>query len=137
MKDQIQKMIEQSIPIASHMGISILEIDAVHSVLTMDFACNVNDKQTAFAGSIFSVCSLAGWALAMVRAKTLNFQDPWAAVTHIEGDFTRAIRSKITARAHILSGETLVSGQRNMLVVSIQIDDAFTLIAHYAVGEKK
>ena len=57
----LQQHIEAQIAIAKHMRIRVAAVDESRAVLTAPLDVNVNDKGTAFAGSLFSVAVLAGW----------------------------------------------------------------------------
>ncbi len=50
------------IAVARALGIRAAQADAGGVTLTLPLASNANDKGTAFAGSLYSVAVLAGWA---------------------------------------------------------------------------
>jgi thioesterase domain-containing protein len=60
--DYLQRRIDQEFPLARHIGIVVESAHAGGVVLRAPFAPNVNDKGTAFGGSLFCVAVLAGWA---------------------------------------------------------------------------
>ena len=51
------------IPLVEHLGIRIRGETATSLTLVLPFAPNRNDKNTAFAGSLYSGLVLAGWGL--------------------------------------------------------------------------
>ena len=57
----------RDIPITRVMGISADDYDGNWLKLTAPAAPNRNDKQTAFAGSSYSIAALCGWSLLFVK----------------------------------------------------------------------
>ena len=55
------------IPITRAMGISADSYDGNRLRLSAPAAPNRNDKQTAFAGSSYSIAALCGWSLLLVK----------------------------------------------------------------------
>ncbi len=60
------------IPMAHAMEIRVAGYDGSMLVLRAPLGCNVNDKGTAFGGSLFSLAVLAGWGLLSVKLKEEN-----------------------------------------------------------------
>lgn len=65
----LEKTFHDLIPITREMGIRVLRYDGSTLVLTAPLAPNVNDKGTAFGGSLYSLLVLAGWGLVHLRLK--------------------------------------------------------------------
>ena len=57
----------RDIPITRVMGISADDYDGSRLKLTAPAAPNLNDKQTAFAGSSYSIAAVCGWSLLVVK----------------------------------------------------------------------
>jgi len=57
----------RDIPITRIMGISAGDYDGNRLKLTAPAAPNRNDKQTAFAGSSYSIAAVCGWSLLFVK----------------------------------------------------------------------
>ena len=57
----------RDIPITRVMGISAGDYDGNRLKLTAPAAPNLNDKQTAFAGSSYSIAAVCGWSLLFVK----------------------------------------------------------------------
>ena len=63
---------DHSIPLSRAIGIRVINYDGKHLELSAPLAPNVNDKGTAFGGSISCLLTLAGWGviwIACARAK--------------------------------------------------------------------
>lgn len=63
MDNLIQKTITGSIPISQHMGYEIIQLTPNRIEVAAPLENNINIHGTAFAGSIYSVATLTGWAL--------------------------------------------------------------------------
>ena len=59
--------LERCIPITRAMGISADSYDGNRLKLIAPALPNLNDKQTAFAGSSYSIAALCGWSLLFVK----------------------------------------------------------------------
>ncbi|RQW85627.1 MAG: thioesterase [Geobacter sp.] len=65
----LEKTFRTKIPITLAMGIRVLHYDGTNLVLGAPLGPNVNDKGTAFGGSLFSLLVLAGWGLIHLKLK--------------------------------------------------------------------
>jgi thioesterase domain-containing protein len=67
----LQETLAHEIPITQHLAIRVVNYDQTGLVLQAPLAPNINHKQTAFAGSLNSVVTLAGWGLLWLILKEL------------------------------------------------------------------
>jgi thioesterase domain-containing protein len=92
---RLQATLHAEIPISKDIGISAGDYDNGCLVLHAPLAPNINHKDTAFAGSLNAVATLAGWSLlwlvldeAALSAKIV-IQDSTIEYLHpVTGDFT-------------------------------------------------
>jgi thioesterase domain-containing protein len=61
-RSYLQNRIVREFALAKHMGVVVESADDASVVLHAPLALNANFKGTAFAGSLYSVAVLAGWA---------------------------------------------------------------------------
>ena len=59
----IESYLHERIPLTRAMGLRVAALDAGGLTLTAPLGPNINDKGTAFAGSISALLTLSGWAL--------------------------------------------------------------------------
>ncbi|WP_319380887.1 thioesterase domain-containing protein [Thiomicrorhabdus sp.] len=59
----LQNRLNQDIPLTKHMGIEIRSYDGETLSLQAPLDRNINHKQTAFGGSLYSISVLTGWSL--------------------------------------------------------------------------
>lgn len=64
---ELQQQIHMNMPLTQHMGFSVLELSLKHIVVSGGGQQNVNVHGTAFAGSLYTLCTLATWGLVYSR----------------------------------------------------------------------
>lgn len=65
----LEQTLHRDIPITREMGIRVATYDGKLLRLTAPLAPNVNDKGTAFGGSLYSLAVLCGWSLLHLKLK--------------------------------------------------------------------
>ncbi len=63
MKNQLQNILHNEIPLTRHIGISVKACTTTSVILHAPLENNINHKCTAFGGSLYSVSVLSGWGL--------------------------------------------------------------------------
>lgn len=79
----LTERIHRDIPLTRHIDFRYERFDGNQLVLSVPLAANKNDKQTMFAGSIVSLCTLGGWSLTTLLAEQLV---PQVDVLAVRGD---------------------------------------------------
>lgn len=69
LRRHLEETFHNEIPITRAMGIRVLRYDGTSLALGAPLEANVNDKGTAFGGSLYSLLVLAGWGLVHLRLK--------------------------------------------------------------------
>ncbi|MBT8095157.1 MAG: thioesterase domain-containing protein [Gammaproteobacteria bacterium] len=92
---------QRDIPLLNAMQLSLRSYDNLTLKLDAPLAPNINNKGTAFGGSIASICLFAGWAVA-----TLGFTEHGVTNTEIvvyqsEMTFLRPARGHLDVVAHL------------------------------------
>jgi thioesterase domain-containing protein len=59
--DDLQHVLDHEIPMCGQMGIRVVGCDDNGLVMMLPLATNRNHQQTAFAGSLNALCTIAGW----------------------------------------------------------------------------
>jgi len=94
-KEEFEKFLNDKIPITKEMKVKVEEFNPSKVRLSAKLAPNINDKGTAFGGSISSLMTLCGWSMAfmiimetdpqaqvVIQKSNINYLIP------IRGDFT-------------------------------------------------
>lgn len=91
--EALRKQLHDEVPLTRHMGLGVREYTGQSVVVTADFEANLNIHGTAFAGSLFSVCAVSGWALLH-----LKFEEAGIAALSVLGDAAIRYRRPVTHR---------------------------------------
>ncbi len=62
-RERLQRILHEQIPISRAMGVGVVALHSLSLELSAPLAANHNHAGTGFAGSLYSLASLAGWAL--------------------------------------------------------------------------
>jgi thioesterase domain-containing protein len=86
---ELQSMLEREIPMCAQMGIRVHGNGTDGLVMRMPLDRNRNHQQTAFAGSLSALCTIAGWGSVylllrelgrsgsiVIRRSTIRYQEP-------------------------------------------------------------
>src|SRR3954464_4709733 len=86
---ELQATLEREIPMSAQMGIRVHKGDADGLVMRLPLGPNRNHQQTAFAGSLGALCTIAGWGYVyvllrelgrrgsiVIRRSTIKYQEP-------------------------------------------------------------
>ena len=68
----LQALLEREIPMCSQMGIRVHAGGPEGLVMRLPLGPNRNHQQTAFAGSLSALCTIAGWGTVVLLLKELN-----------------------------------------------------------------
>lgn len=93
-----------SIRPAKAMGIRVHRFEKGCIELVAPLAPNLNDKGTAFAGSISSMLTLAGWALITLHLKEAGMNAD-VMVVKSETEYTTAVRAALFVEATLSEAE--------------------------------
>ncbi len=136
MVNELNKQLSAAIPLIKAMNLKVLSASPEKVEVELPFEGNGNDKGTMFAGASFSAVVLAGWTLAMEKAKVSGFENPWAAIVDAHIHYSKPIRESTTAVALFMEEPNLVPGARNWAKVKVLIGEAVAFEGTYAVGVK-
>jgi thioesterase domain-containing protein len=86
---ELQAILEREIPMCAQMGIRVHNGGSDGLVMRLPLAPNRNHQQTAFAGSLNALCTIAGWGSVylllrelgrdgniVIRRSTIRYQEP-------------------------------------------------------------
>lgn len=135
-EDELNEQLSAAIPLIKAMKLKVLSASPEKVEVDMPFEGNGNDKGTLFAGASYSAMVLAGWTLAMEKAKVSGFDNPWAAIVDAHIHYAKPIKMSTTAVAHFAEEPNLVPGARNWAKVKVLIDSSVAFEGTYAVGVK-
>lgn len=97
---RLQGKFLREIPFTRVLGLRVADYTGAELTLAAPLAPNVNDKGTAFAGSLNALMTLAGWGLMYLRLAHAD-QRCDIVIHKAESEFTRPVRSDFRAVARL------------------------------------
>ena len=89
------------IPLLTAMELSLVDYDDLALTMEAPLAPNVNNKGTAFGGSIASICLFGGWAVATLAFQDNDINNTEIVVYKNEMTFERPARGHLDVNAYI------------------------------------
>ena len=132
---ELNRRIRADIPSVGGMRLEVVFAAAARVAVRIPADGNGNDKGTLFAGVLYSGLVLAGWCLAMARARESGFVRPWAAIVDAQVTYAKPLRADAEAVAVFAEEPYLVPGAHNWATVSVSIGAEVVFAGRYAVGE--
>jgi thioesterase domain-containing protein len=110
--EQISKKLKQffidHLPITQFMGLEVESYDGKTLILTAPLEPNINDKQTAFGGSLYNTAVMACWGMIYLKTQEKNVICNQV-VTEGSMKYIAPVDSRIRAICHAPSEEELAS----------------------------
>ncbi len=139
--------VHKEIPLTQAMQLALESHDGSTLKLKVPLAPNINDKGTAFAGSISALGNITGWSLLMLWSAR-EFAPCRVAIADAHFSFKRPLRSDFHSMVSLPSGEvcrqlleSLQKKGRGKVDLHISLADAegkaVVLEAQYAVWQEK
>ncbi|GAA4361357.1 YiiD C-terminal domain-containing protein [Kangiella marina] len=103
---QLEQLVHQEIPITKALDIRIEELTSNSIQVMAPFDANKNIHNTAFAGSIYTVATIAGWSLVSSLATTHQL-DGAVVLAKAEIHYKKPINGDIVAQCRVEDDEKL------------------------------
>ena len=130
--DVLTQTLHREVPLTRQMGVNVVGYDGDKLTATADFGPNVNIHGTAFGGSQFSICAVAGWAMLH-----LKYEEAGVQALSVLGDasikYFSPVKGEIRALCHLPEDGTF---EPFMKRVGNGERAAITLITEILSGDK-
>ena len=126
--DQFEAECRTDIPLLDAMQLSFVEYGDLSLTIEAPLAPNINNKGTAFGGSIASICLFAGWAVATLSFVDNDIHNTEIVVYKDEMTFERPARGHLIVRAQIETADfeacldRLTAGDPSRIRLSIRAE---------------
>tara|TARA_R110002167_G_scaffold80443_6_gene221195 strand:+ start:634 stop:1119 length:486 start_codon:yes stop_codon:yes gene_type:complete len=94
----LDAFLKEHLPLARAAGVQIDSYDGDSLQVSAPLELNINDKLTAFGGSLYNLCVIAAWGMTDLKAKELGFTGD-IVVAKGEINYLRPLRSRLIASA--------------------------------------
>jgi len=96
----LENIFDKEIVLANKMGLKIESFRDNTLSLQAPLELNINDKKTAFGGSIYSIAVLSGWGLIYLKLKELGIKAE-IVIYKSEIKYKKAIKSNLEAKCSV------------------------------------
>ncbi len=96
----LEQLLHGEVPLTRHIGMRVDRYDGEFLELHAALGPNVNIHGTAFGGSIYSMASLAGWGLLILKLGELGL-DPRLMIAEGRITYCAPVMQRIRARSHL------------------------------------
>lgn len=131
---ELQELWQSQIPISEKMGVRISQYTGYRFEVSARINANLNPKASMFAGSIFTMATLAGWGFVWMLLKERKLPaDIILADSHIRYQHPVTERPKAVVTVEDLKGDVdrLAKRRKGRTVVQVQVYSGETLAATF------
>ena len=93
--EELQKKLHNEIPLTKLMNINIKEYNEKELITTAPLNININDKGTAFGGSLSTMTIISSWSLCWLISKELGFNSKNIVVIKHENSYKKPVTKDI------------------------------------------
>ena len=122
---ELQNKLHNEIPLTKIMEIKIQNYTNQELITTASLGININDKGTAFGGSLSTITIISGWSLSWLISKELGFDSNNIVIIKNETSFRRPVTKDIVCHTKKPSLEEIQILKEKLLTkksASIRID---------------
>jgi|TARA_R110002033_G_scaffold20278_5_gene51323 thioesterase domain-containing protein len=129
--EEIQNKIHTQIPMTKLMKFELKNLDENSLLTTAPLDINVNDKGTAFGGSLNSITIISSWCMAYYLSKKFNLENPSIVIFKNETKFIRPVTKDIICTTFIPNEE-----EQNTLQTKINTKNSGSIKIHSQIIEE-
>ncbi|RXJ60822.1 YiiD C-terminal domain-containing protein [Candidatus Marinarcus aquaticus] len=113
-KLSLQEKLHNEIPMTKLMGLKINEYNAKELITSAPLEINVNDKGTAFGGSLNSIVTISGWSMCQLIAYELGYEKSAIMIYKNSSEFKAPVHSRIMCHVQKPSEEKIDTLKRKL-----------------------
>ncbi|MDX9900161.1 MAG: YiiD C-terminal domain-containing protein [Aliarcobacter sp.] len=133
---ELQNKLYNDIPLTKIMEIKIQNYTNQELITTASLGININDKGTAFGGSLSTITIISGWSLSWLISKELGFDSNNIVIIKNETSFRRPVTKDIVCHTkkpsleeiQILKEKLLTKKSASLKIKSKIIEDGETCV---------
>jgi thioesterase domain-containing protein len=103
----LQDKLHTQVPMTKLMQLHIQEVSEQRLISTAPLDININDKGTAFGGSLNTMAIISSWALCYTITQKLNVQEPTIVISKNQSKFKRPVTKDLHCMAYMPSQDEL------------------------------
>ena len=107
----LEEFLIKHVPLASAAALSVDGYDKHSLLISAPLEKNINDKGTAFGGSLYIVCVSAGWGMTYLKSQELGL-DGDLVIAKAEIEYLSPLKDRLIAKAMAPSADDLANFQQ-------------------------
>ena len=131
MIQQLQKKLHYEIPLTKLMNLKINTYDEKELITSAPLAININDKGTAFGGSLSTITIISAWSMCWLISKELGYESKNIVVIKNENTYLKPVTKNIICHTNkpklkdilIVKEKLEKKGSASIKIVSEIIED--------------
>ena len=128
--EELQKKLHNEIPLTKLMNINIKEYNEKELITTAPLNININDKGTAFGGSLSTMTIISSWSLCWLISKELGFNSKNIVVIKNENSYKKPVTKDIVCYTQKPSQQEIATLKEKLQTKNLIVDFDKTLIEH-------
>lgn len=136
LKKQLQTKLHSQIPLTKHMQISINDYTSSNLITTAPLNLNINDKGTAFAGSLCTITTISAWSMCWLISQELGFSNTSIVILKNETKYLTPVTKDILCKTikpcqkeiAVLKEKLLAKKSGSILIKSSIIQDNISCV---------
>jgi len=96
--EELEEFLTQHLPLARSAGVVVDSYSGEQLIASAPLEQNINDKGTAFGGSVYNLCVIAAWGMTHLKARELGLAGD-IVVARGEINYLRPLRGRLIAIA--------------------------------------
>lgn len=115
MTKELQNKLYNEIPLTKVMKIKIQDYNENELIITAPLKININDKGTAFGGSLSTITIISAWSLCWLISKELGFDSNNIVIIKNETSFKKPVTKNIICHTKKPSEEEIETLRKKLL----------------------
>lgn len=112
--EALEAFLIKHLPLARAAQVSIDAYDGETLKVSAPLSENINDKGTAFGGSLYNLCVIAGWGMTQLKAEELGLKGD-IVVAKGEISYLRPLTARLIATAYTPAADIMEKAQHHHL----------------------
>lgn len=104
---ELQEKLHTQIPMTKMMDLQIIQLDQDKLITKVPLDININDKGTAFGGSLSTMTIISSWCIAFLISKKFNIEKSNIVIKSNETQFKRPVTKDIICTTYMPTRDEL------------------------------
>ncbi len=113
--DKLQNKLHTQIPLTKYMNIEIKKYSTLQLTTTAPLQININDKGTAFAGSLSTLVTISAWSMCWLLAQELGFKDTSIVIFKNKTNYFKPVLNNIICQTNKPSKDEIIKLKEKLL----------------------